>query len=153
MMLKSRSNFVILFLFSTLNSFSQVNTISIDSVNIDISFNSIKQNLCVQFINKSKVKVVLPWKESLPYSDFEGEVKFNIYVVNNLNKQLLKVTENIPQYVFESNDIEIKKRGSISKIIELEQMISRNEICKYDYIYVQYILREKIITSNRLGLK
>ena len=78
MILKSRSNFVILFLFSTLNSFSQVNTISIDSVNIDISFDSIKQNLCVQFINKSKVKVVLPWKESLPYSDFEGEVKFNI---------------------------------------------------------------------------
>lgn len=156
-MLKSKNNIVSLLfgVFTIINfgCYSQIKDSLIESVSINISFDSIQQILYVDFQNKGSKMLSLPWKESLPYSDFKEDIRFNVYVGNNRKVRLLKITKNIPIYVLEDNPIVLNKKGTITKKIELKSMISNCELSTYDYIYVQYLINNQSITSNRFFLK
>ncbi len=154
--------FMLLFLFIKVNGITQSTNLYKDSLVLYIKYDSLKCTLSTEFINKSKDKLLLPWQERLPYSNFiEDSVQFNIYLGIGNKVTVLKITESIPDFIFEENNIEIKAQEMVIKEIDLEGMISKKDIKLYDFIYTQYILTNSlnspnsklVFTSNRIFFK
>ena len=112
---------IILFVLLKTSILSQSSNYFEDSLKIDIKFNFEKLELEVAFINTGVSDCKLPWKEHFPYSDFDNEVAaFNIYIGFENQIKLLKITENIPTFVFEEDNLNIKAGKTVIKVIQLK---------------------------------
>lgn len=153
------------FLISVTNNFSfaQSSKYIIDSMTLNISYDDNLNILNVFFINQSNSIVILPWQEQLPYVSFdEDSIGFTIYLANENGFNILSDQKNTPLYTFENNQIEIRPKGTIKKTIELEDMITKNEIKNRDnlYMFAKYFIRkcenstikEYYIISNKVIL-
>ena len=151
--------FPLVLVFSLIQNFSlaQSSSNKIDSVTLTISYDSIKHELRTIFTNQRFSSLSLPWQEQLPYVDFDNDtVMFTIYLGKEHENYLLRIQKNIPTFTFENNPIELKSKGMICKVIELDDMISKNELNNVEIqtIFAVYtVLRYENSTFKKYTVK
>ena len=111
----------------------------IDSSTLSISYDENQHVIRACFTNQKNSVVILPWQEQLPYIEFEEDtVWFSIYFANNNEVVALGLQECVPDFTFESNNIELKPKGTSCKVIELEGMISRGDLINDNVLFAIY---------------
>ena len=81
---------------------------------------------------------------------------FTIYLGKEHENYLLRIQKNIPTFTFENNPIELKPKGMICKVIELDDMISKNELNNHEIqtIFAVYtVLRYENSTFKKYTVK
>ena len=138
-------------------SLAQNSSNKIESVSLTISYDSVKNELHAIFNNQRFSTLTLPWQEQIPYVNFENDtVKFEIYLGKENENYLLRIIKNIPTYTFENNPIELKPKGKMCKVIELDDMISKTELNNPEIqtIFAVYtVLRYENSTFKKYTLK
>ena len=131
----------------------------IDSMTLTISYDNNKHVLRACFTNLSNSAVILPWHEQLPYIEFDTDTaRFSILVENKMGIAAIGLQDCIPSFTFESNNIELKPKETTCKLIELDWMISKEDLKNNNLLFAIYSffkwenfeLKEYFMASNNL---
>jgi hypothetical protein len=144
-------------------SMAQTSSHKIDSMTLTISYDPQHNVIHALFTNESNSLVVLPWQEQLPYISFdEDSIRFSIYLANENGYIILRMLENIPDFTFEEKNIELKPKTTSCKLIDLENMITKNELNNPNnlFVFAKYTIirhenstiKEYNLTSNKIML-
>jgi hypothetical protein len=134
----------------------------IDSMTLTISYDNNKHVLRACFTNLSNSVVILPWQEQLPYIEFDTDTaRFSILLGNNIGIAAIGLQDCIPSFTFESNNIELKPKETSCKVIELDWMISKEDLKNNNLLFAIYSffkwenleLKEYFLASNNLTFK
>jgi|GEM_PF-3770503 len=123
-----------------------------DSISFKIEYDEIEHVLDLSFLNYSTSQFSIAWNDAYPYIYFfEQPLEINIYVGRNDTIQLLKIVDNEPSFDGDTYFFELKSKEKIIKNINLKELITKEDLAKYEYILVKY--KWKIDISNNIELR
>lgn len=115
-----------------------------DSLELKIFYNLNNHEILLTFYNNSENSTSILWNDAYPYLYFfEQALQINLFVSKNNKLKLLKINVNEPTFDGNILKIQLKSKEKITKKISLNEIISKEELSEFEYLYLEYICIER----------